>query len=197
MSDISTKILEAEQDIKNRISELSEAQKIDYYRRISLAHSAYNDYRHAEMFRKLYENSSKTINNTDLMKFALFGSVVALLIDWYFFGFIGWSVGVAILLIPVCFGSTTILMQFRDSKAFMVSHWMHEKNKASSLANQSGAGMYDINKVYRIEEEFESDKLKEINAAEDALTLSGEKEDAAELQWKIIYIRILNLIRSQ
>jgi len=197
MKDIPTKILETEQLIKNSLLELSEAKKIDYYRRVSLAHTAYNNYKNAEMYRQVYENSSKQINDIDLLKFLLFGSVVALLMDWYFFSFSGWSIGVVILLIPVCASGTIILLQLQDSSTFMVSHWMHERFKADSLATQSGAGMYEINKIYRIEEDYKSENIKEINTDQDALDFSGEKEGAVQLQWNKIYIRILNVIQSQ
>jgi hypothetical protein len=197
MKDMPTKISETEQYIKNALLELSEAKRIDYHRRVSLAQTAYNDYKHAEIYRQVYENSAKRVNDLYFLKFILFGSIVALLIDWYFFSFLGWSIGVVILLIPICFGTTKILMNLEDSQAFMVSYWVHEKTKASSLAIHSGAGMYEINKIYRIEEEFKSENIKEINTEEDAVNFSGEKEDAIQLQWNKIYIRILNVIQSQ
>lgn len=197
MNDIPTKISETEQYIKSGLLELSEAQRIDYHRRVSLAHAAYNEYKNAEMYRQVCENSAKRISNPIFFKFTFFGSVIALLTDWYFSSFSGWSVGVVMLLLPICYGTDIILMQLRDSRAFMVSHWMHEKHKAGSLAQQSGAGMYEISKIYKIEDEFKSENIKEINTHEDALDFSGEKEDAIQLQWNKICIRILNLIQSQ
>lgn len=197
MKNIPIKIQETDQEIKRRLSELSEAKTIDYHRRVSLAHAAYSEYKNAAMFRKSYENASKKVHDVEFMKFTLFGSAIALFFDWFFFNFSGWSIGVVIVLIPICFGINTILVQLSDTRAFRVSHWMHEENKAGSLAIQSGAGMYEINKVYRIEEEFASENIKEINTHDDALAFSGEKEDAAQLQWNKIYLRILGLIETQ
>lgn len=194
MSDLSAKIDQTEQHINERLAEFSEAQKLDYYRRVSLAHSAYSQYSNAEMYRKVYEGTSKHHTDTEFLKFIPFGAVAAILIDWLFFNFSGWSIGVTILLLPICAGISALSMQSNDERAFRVSYWMHEKVKAGSLAAQSGAGLYEIKKAYTINEEYVSPNIKEIKTDDDALAFSGEKEDAAQLQWNKIYLAIQSSI---
>lgn len=197
MTDIAAKIQQTEQYVKERLAEFSEAQKLDYYRRVGLAHAAYNEYANAEMYRKVYENSSKKQIDADLIKFIPFGSIAALLIDWFFFNFSGWSIGVVILLVPICIGISTLSLQSSDERAFRVSYWMHEAIKAGSLATQSGVGLYEIKKVYKIREEYESPNIKEINTNDDVLAVSGEQEDAAQLQWNKIYLGIQSRVLGQ
>jgi hypothetical protein len=194
MSDLSAKIDQTEQYIQERLTEFSEAQKLDYYRRVSLAHSAYSQYSNAEMYRNLYENTSKYRTDGEFLKFIPIGAIAAILIDWLFFNFSGWSIGVTILLLPICAGISTLSMQFKDERAFRVSYWMHENIKAGSLAAQSGVGLYEIKKAYTINEEYVSPNIKEIKTDDDALAFSGEKEYAAQLQWNKIYLAIQGAI---
>jgi hypothetical protein len=140
------------------------------------------------------DTTSQYRADTELLKFIPIGAVAAILIDWLFFDFSGWSIGVTILLLPICAGISSLSMQSKDERAFRVSYWMHEKVKAGSLAAQSGVGLYEIQKVYTINEEFVSPNIKEIKTDDDALAFSGEKEDAAQLQWNKIYLAIQSAI---
>ena len=140
------------------------------------------------------ENTSKYRSDTEFLKFIPIGAAAAILIDWLFFNFSGWSIGVTILLLPICAGISALSMQSKDERAFRVSYWMHEKVKAGSLAAQSGVGLYEIKKAHTINEEYVSPNIKEIKTDDDALVLSGEKEDAVQLQWNKIYLAIQSAI---
>lgn len=194
MTDTATRVSKTNQDIKDRLAALSEAQKLDYQRRVGLAHSAYNEYANAEMYRVVYENAAENHLRVNWMKFFFFGSIVALLIDWFFFNFVGWSWGVAIVLLPVCFGVSVITGELADARAYRTSQWMHEAIKAGSLATQSGVGLYEIKKVYKVEKEFESPNIKEINSEEESFVYAVEKDDAVQLQWNKVYLGILSAI---
>jgi len=148
VTELGNKVRDDDALIKERISSLSEALRIDYYRRMDLARAAFRAGYMTEIMLTKSQKWESELYDVNLLKYALGACALLVAIDYVLFNFIGWSIAAIPILVLIAYGFTLIFRVIVDEKKLQVNHWNHESLQSSAMAEAAGISSYDFKDLY-------------------------------------------------